>query len=85
MEEENKVNAYMVNQKYPKEIDIYKQKLADYESVISRAAFSPSDLSDLRKKIDDLNGQIQELIEKRDLTRDPIDDKLAMFRQQVSN
>jgi intraflagellar transport protein 81 len=83
MEEENKVNAYMVNQKYPKEIEIYKQKLSDYESVISRVAFSPSDLSDLRKKIDEVNSQVQELVEKRDLSRDPIDDKLTMFRQQA--
>ena len=51
MEEENKVNSYMVNQKYPKELNMFKQKLKDYESILSKSAMTQSDLSDIKKKV----------------------------------
>ena len=51
MEEENKVNSYMVNQKYPKELNMYKQKLKDYESILSKSAMTQSDLNDIKKKV----------------------------------
>jgi intraflagellar transport protein 81 len=51
MEEENKVNSYMVNQKYPKELNMYKQKLKDYESILSKSAMTQSDLNDIKSKV----------------------------------
>jgi intraflagellar transport protein 81 len=51
MEEENKVNSYMVNQKYPKELNMYKQKLKDYESILSKSAVTQSDLNDIKTKV----------------------------------
>jgi hypothetical protein len=51
MEEENKVNSYMVNTKYPKELNIYKQKLKDYESILSKTTMTQSDLNDTKKKV----------------------------------
>lgn len=51
MEEENKVNAYFVNEKYPKEIESYKQKLKDCESVAAKSVMSQSELNDIKKKV----------------------------------
>lgn len=83
MEEENKVNAYLVKEKYPKEIESYKQKLKDCEVVASKAVMSQSELTEIKKRIDEVNNEITKLIEKRDSQRDLSDDKLIMFRNQV--
>lgn len=84
MEEENKVNAYLVNEKYPKEIASYKQKLKDSESVAAKSVMSQAELNEIKKKIEDVNKEIEQLIQKRDSNRDLSDDKLIMFRQQAS-
>lgn len=83
MEEENKINAYLVNEKYPKEIESYKQKLKDCELIASKSVMSQSEVNEIKKKIEDVNKELAQLIEKRDSTRDMSDDKLIMFRQQV--
>ena len=51
MEEENKVNLYFVNDKYPKEIESYKQKLKDCETVSTKSVMSQSELNDIKKKV----------------------------------
>lgn len=51
MEEENKVNSYLVNEKYPKEIASYKQKLKDCESVSAKSLMTQSELNDIKKKV----------------------------------
>lgn len=84
MEEENKVNAYLVNEKYPKEIASYKQRLKDSESVAAKSVMSQAELNEIKKKIEDVNKEIEQLIQKRDSNRDLSDDKLIMFRQQAS-
>jgi intraflagellar transport protein 81 len=83
MEEENKVNAYLVKEKYPKEIESYKQKLKDCEVVASKTVMSQSEMTEIKKRIDEVNNEITKLIEKRDSQRDLSDDKLIMFRNQV--
>jgi intraflagellar transport protein 81 len=83
MEEENKVNAYLVNEKYPKEIESYKQKLKDCEVVASKSVMTQNEVNDIKTRIEDVNKELAQLIEKRDSNRDMSDDKLIMFRQQV--
>ena len=83
MEEENKVNAYLVNDKYPKELQSYKQKIKDCEAISSKAIMSQAELSEIKKKLDETNREIANLIEKREKNIDLSGDKL-MFRQQVS-
>jgi intraflagellar transport protein 81 len=53
MEEENKVNAYLVKEKYPKEIESYKQKLKDCEVVASKTVMSQSEMTEIKKRIDE--------------------------------
>ena len=84
MEEENKVNAFLVNEKYPKEIASYKQKLRDCESVSVKAVMTQGEINDIKKKISDVNKENEQLITKRDSNRDLSDDKLIMFRQQAT-
>lgn len=83
MEEENRVNAYFVNEKFPKEIEAYKQKLKDCEEIGSKPAMSQAEINEIRKKIENVNKEVAQLIEKRDKNRDLSDDKLIMFRQQA--
>lgn len=51
MEEDNKLNAYLVNEKFPKEIEFYKQKLIDCEMLASQAVMTQSDINDIKKKV----------------------------------
>lgn len=51
MEEENKINAYLANEKYPKEIESYKQKLKDCEEVASKSVITQAELSEIKKEL----------------------------------
>lgn len=51
MEEDNRVNAILANEKYPKEIDSYKQKLKDCEQVASKSVMTQSELNDIKKRV----------------------------------
>ena len=82
MEEENKVNSYMANDKYPKEIQAYKQTLKNYEMVASKSVMSQAEVDDIKRKINEVNKELSSLIEKRDKNRDLSDDQLMMLRQQ---
>ncbi|XP_039628079.1 intraflagellar transport protein 81 homolog [Polypterus senegalus] len=84
LEEEIKFNSYMVTDKLPKEIDSKKQTLQNLQKVVSEPAMGQSELAELEQKIQELNKQINQLIEKRMMRNDPIDDKLSLFRQQAS-
>lgn len=41
----------MVNHKYPKELSLFKQKLKDYESILSKSAMTQTDLNDIKRKV----------------------------------
>ena len=84
MEDENKVNAFLVNEKYPKEIASYKQKLRDCETVSAKTVMSQAEINDIKSKIQSVNKEVEQLISKRDSNRDLSDDKLIMFRQQAT-
>jgi len=84
MEEENRVNAFLVNEKYPKEIASYKQKLYDCETVSAKTVISQAEIGEIKAKIQAANKDVEQLINKRDSNRDLSDDKLIMFRQQAT-
>ena len=73
----------MANEKFPKEIEAYKKKLKDCEEIGSKSTMTQSEISEIRKKIDSVNKEVSQLIEKRDKNRDLSDEKLIMFRQQA--
>ncbi|XP_069475660.1 intraflagellar transport protein 81 homolog [Ambystoma mexicanum] len=84
LEEEIKFNSYMATEKLPKELESKKQSLHFLQKVATEPAMGQSDLNELETKIHEINGNINQLIEKRMMRSDPMDDKLSLFRQQAS-
>ncbi len=42
------------------------------------------DIAELKKRIEDLNREINEMSEKKNVSSDPMEDKLTLFRQQAA-
>lgn len=84
LEEEIKFNSYMVTEKLPKELESKKQALHFLQKVVTEPAMGQSELNELEVKIHEINANINQLIEKRMMRSDPMDDKLSLFRQQAS-
>lgn len=51
LEESIKVNSYLVKEKLPKEIATQKKFINDLQKIISRPAFSQSDLDQIHDKV----------------------------------
>lgn len=84
LDEENKVNMYLCQEKLPKELEGKKKYAHDLQKVANEPAMGHSDIDELNKRIKLLSTEINSLIEKRMVRNDPIDDKLSLFRQQAS-
>ncbi|KAK3730167.1 hypothetical protein QZH41_016003 [Actinostola sp. cb2023] len=84
LDEENKVNVYLCQEKLPKEIEGKQKYGRDLQKVANEPAMGHSDLDELNKTIKTISSEINSLIEKRMVRNDPIDDKLSLFRQQAS-
>ncbi|KAM9391908.1 intraflagellar transport protein 81 homolog [Pholidichthys leucotaenia] len=84
LEEEIKINSYMVSEKLPKELEGMRSTVQYLQKVASEPAMGQADLQELEDKIKEANSQINQLIEKRMMRYDPMDDKLTLYRQQAS-
>ncbi|XP_054466972.1 intraflagellar transport protein 81 homolog [Anoplopoma fimbria] len=84
LEEEIKINSYMVSEKLPKELEGMRRTVQYLQKVASEPAMGQADLQELEDKIKDVDSQINQLIEKRMMRNDPMDDKLTLYRQQAS-
>jgi len=84
LEEENQVNVYMANEKIPKELESKKQYMETLQKVADEPAMGQNELESLNDKIKELSSEVNELVEKRMMRNDPIDDKLSVFRQQAA-
>ncbi|XP_071077967.1 intraflagellar transport protein 81 homolog isoform X2 [Desmodus rotundus] len=82
LEEEIKFNSYMVTEKFPKELENKKKELHFLQKVVSEPAMGHSDLLELQSKINEINTQINQLIEKKMMRNEPIEGKLSLYRQQ---
>ncbi|XP_059977103.1 intraflagellar transport protein 81 homolog isoform X2 [Lagenorhynchus albirostris] len=82
LEEEIKFNSYMVTEKFPKELENKKKELHFLQKVVSEPAMGHSDLLELESKINEINTQISQLIEKKMMRNEPIEGKLSLYRQQ---
>uniref|UniRef100_A0A3P9MN77 Intraflagellar transport protein 81 homolog n=1 Tax=Oryzias latipes TaxID=8090 RepID=A0A3P9MN77_ORYLA len=84
LEEEIKINTYMVTEKLPKELESLRRTLQYLQKVASEPAMGQANIRELEDRIKDVDSQINLLIEKKMLRNDPIDDKLTLYRQQAS-
>ncbi|XP_077417630.1 intraflagellar transport protein 81 homolog [Vanacampus margaritifer] len=84
LEEEIKFNSYMVTEKLPKESEVLRRTVQYLQKVASEPAMGHGDLLELGDKIKEVDSQINQLIEKKMMRSDPIDDKLTLYRQQAS-
>ncbi|RVE68911.1 hypothetical protein OJAV_G00096240 [Oryzias javanicus] len=84
LEEEIKINSYMVSEKLPKELESLRRTVQYLQKVAAEPAMGQSNIRELEDRIKDVDSQINLLIEKKMLRNDPIDDKLTLYRQQAS-
>uniref|UniRef100_A0A3B3U8G9 Intraflagellar transport protein 81 homolog n=1 Tax=Poecilia latipinna TaxID=48699 RepID=A0A3B3U8G9_9TELE len=59
-------------------------KLQYMQKVSSEPAMGQADLQEMEGKIKEVDSQINQLIEKKMMRNDPMDDKLTLYRQQAS-
>ncbi|KAL7884708.1 hypothetical protein AOLI_G00074780 [Acnodon oligacanthus] len=83
LEEEIKFNSYMVSDKLPKELERMRHKVHYLQKVASEPAMGHAELAELEDKIKQLN-QMNQVMEKKVSRSDPMDDNLALYRQQAS-
>ncbi|XP_049907135.1 intraflagellar transport protein 81 homolog [Epinephelus moara] len=84
LEEEIKINSYMVSEKLPKELEGMRRTAQYLQKIAAEPAMGQADLQELEDKIKEVDSQINHLIEKRMMRNDPMDDKLTLYRQQAS-
>jgi len=84
IEEETKVNTYIVMQKLPKEIDAKRKMVENLQKVIDQPALGQDDILDLKDKIKIARTEIEELTSKKNVSNDPMEDKLTLFRQRAA-
>ena len=51
LEEENRINSFMLKDKTPKEIQARKKACSDLQRVVAEPAMGQSDLDDINKKV----------------------------------
>ncbi|XP_019504502.1 PREDICTED: intraflagellar transport protein 81 homolog isoform X2 [Hipposideros armiger] len=82
LEEEIKFNSYMVTEKFPKELENKKKELHFLQTVVSEPAMGHSDLLELESKINKINTEVNQLIEKKMMRNEPMEGKLSLYKQQ---
>jgi intraflagellar transport protein 81 len=84
MEADHKSLVFISKEKLPAALKAKEQRLADLKSVVSQPSMFQDDLDQLHQQITGLTGEINTMIEKRMVSNNPGDDKLALFRQQAA-
>ncbi|KAI9141181.1 hypothetical protein BKA69DRAFT_1028786 [Paraphysoderma sedebokerense] len=82
LREEVRTNKYLSEEKLPKDIKEYKQRLSILQKIVTEPTISLSDIQSLESQIQDLNNQIAKLTQKR-LMNNTTEDKLSLFKQQA--
>ena len=84
LEEENHLKAILVRETLPKNIDEKRRECIELERVVTEPLMSDADLDAVREQIDEANTELARLMEKHMPGNDPVQDKLALFRQQAA-
>lgn len=74
-----------VMQKLPKEIEGKRKMVDNLQKVIDQPALGQDDIAALKEKMKTVRADIEELTNKKNVSNDPIEDKLTLFRQRVSH
>lgn len=74
----------MVTSKLPKELESTRRALKGLQQVTGQQALGQDDLNALKDRIRELGKEMQEMSDKRNVTSDPMEDKLTLFRQQAA-
>lgn len=83
MEDEVQAKQHMVKEVLPRELEELRRYVLDLEEIDSQPGMSGEYLERIKERILSVNRQINDALEKRMLNNDPMDDKLALFRQNV--
>ena len=84
LEEEAKVNAYIVQEKLPREVETRRAAVASLQRVLAQPAMGQQDLQQLRTRIREVQDEAKEISDRKNVSADPMEDKLALFRQQAA-
>lgn len=74
----------MVREVLPQELLQVQRTVKDLEEIESQPGLGVEFLDRINSKIQAVNTEINNLVERKMLRDDPMDDKLAIFRQNVS-
>ncbi|CAG9585583.1 unnamed protein product [Danaus chrysippus] len=84
LEEEIQLNSYLIKEKLPQETASLQKELNIMQTIAMEQHPTRSDLIVLQDKISKVNGEIEQIVQRRLSESDPQEDKLAPFRQQAA-
>ncbi|XP_075213997.1 intraflagellar transport protein 81 homolog [Lycorma delicatula] len=84
LEEEANMTSYIAKQKLPREIEQRKREVDVLQSVVSDVTLNRNNVDALHAKIQAVSSEVNQLVEQHLQTSNPVDDKLAPFRQQAA-
>lgn len=84
LEEENRLKRILTEESMPKKVEAKRKECIELERVLAEPIMSDLDLDVIRQQVEEANEEVSRLMEKRMPGSDPIQDKLALFRQQAS-
>ena len=67
IEEETKVNTYIVTQKLPKELEAQTKAVENLAKVISQPALGQDDIRSLKEKIKTTHEEVEEITNRRNV------------------
>ncbi len=84
LQEENHLKQMLVSETLPKKVEAKRKECIELEQVLAEPVLNDLDLDTIRQQIDECTEEVARLMEKRLPGSDPVQDKLALFRQQAS-
>ncbi|XP_030024296.1 intraflagellar transport protein 81 homolog [Manduca sexta] len=84
LQEEIQLNCYLVKEKLPQETAHLQKELNIMQSITAEQHPTRSDLLMLQDKIAVVNGEMEQLVQRKLAAKGPQEDKLAPFRQQAA-
>ncbi|CAG0892043.1 unnamed protein product, partial [Darwinula stevensoni] len=84
LEEEVRVNTYIVEEKLPRELAQKKIGVETMQRVAAEPAMGQNELQNIKSKIAQVQAQIQSAQERKLTDNDPKDDELTHFRQRAA-